>query len=342
MGTPIEDPTFGFEIQVTARSSPSFFGGIWAEESFWDGRAGSSVYDPITDELAIASGGALENQSLEPILSEVEMAQEGRTWSHVTEKLAGVQPLALASDLPGDIQSVLSPGTGYEELFESAFGSPGITPLRISFAIATYERTLVADQTPWDLYIAGDASAMTPNQTAGWNAFRNLPCAECHAPPLFTDNSFANIGLRDPGDDLGRQAITGLPGDKGRFKIPSLRNVGQRVNLMHTGAHSQVALIIDSYHPFEFHFNENLDPRVPVIVNGASISGLLDFLLNGLTDPRVASGAYPFDRPTLARLDPHLVPEPGAKLQFAIGCLVLALITRSSRFKGQRSRGRLA
>ncbi|HIF99458.1 MAG TPA: hypothetical protein EYQ54_20950 [Myxococcales bacterium] len=219
------------------------------------------------------------------------LEKRGRGWIAGLAFIAALSSASLRADTAPDS----SPGAGYEELFESAFGSPGITPLRIAFA--TYERTLVADQTPWGLYIAGDVSAMTPNQTLGWNTFRNLPCAEGHAPPLFTDNSFANIGLRNPGDDLGRQAITGLPGDKGRFKIPSLRNVGQRMNLMHPGAHTQVALIIDSYHPFEFHFDENLDPRVPVVVNGASISGLLDFLLNGLTDPRVAGGPAPSTGP---------------------------------------------
>ena len=331
-GTPVPDPLFGFDIQVTGRASPSFFGGLWGDEAFWDGRAGSSFFDPLTGDLVIPSGGALENQALEPILSDIEMAKEGRTWAEVTAKLSTVTPLALASDLPADVEAALATSPSYADLFESAFGTPDITPVRIAFAIASYERTLIADQTPWDLYVGGDPSAMTPSQVAGWNAFRNLPCADCHVPPIFTDNSYANIGLRDPNDDVGREAVTGLPGDRGRFKIPSLRNVGQRSDLMHTGAFSVTALVLDSYHPFEFHFEENLDPRVPVTVNSASVAGLLDFLNNALTDPRVADGTFPFDRPTLVSESPGFVPEPGGNLQLVAGCLALWMFARHRRY----------
>ena len=59
-----------------------------------------------------------------------------------------------------------------------AFGTTDISARRIAFAIATYERTLVANQTPWDAFIAGNATAMTPNQIQGWNNF-NSPGAHC-------------------------------------------------------------------------------------------------------------------------------------------------------------------
>ena len=70
-GAPVLDPLFGFDIQVTGRASPSFFGGLWGDEAFWDGRAGPSFFDPLTGDLVIPGGGALENQALEPILSDV-------------------------------------------------------------------------------------------------------------------------------------------------------------------------------------------------------------------------------------------------------------------------------
>ena len=76
----------------------------------------------------IPGGGALENQALEPILSDVEMAKEGRTWPEVTAKLSVVSPLFLASDLPADVEAALATNPSYPDLFESAFGTPEITP----------------------------------------------------------------------------------------------------------------------------------------------------------------------------------------------------------------------
>ncbi len=91
-----------------------------------------------------------------------------------------------------------------------SFGDSAITPVRIAFAIATYERTLVPDQTPWDLFMAGDSSAMTRDQTQGWNLFSdNTVCDNCHVPPLFSDNEFHNIGLRPAAEDAGRMEVTG-------------------------------------------------------------------------------------------------------------------------------------
>ena len=103
---------------------------------------------------------------------------------------------------------------------------------RIAFAIATYERTLVADEAPWDRFTEGDTTAMTQSQIQGWNFFRGSPCSTCHAPPTFTDHSFRNIGLRPSTEDPGRQDVTGRVQDRGRFKVPTLRNSGLKVNHM--------------------------------------------------------------------------------------------------------------
>ena len=85
---PIADPLFGFEPQVTGRSAQSYFLSMYSPELFWDGRASTTFVDPLDGiTIAIASGGALESQSVGPIVSAVEMAHEGRDWSDVTGKL---------------------------------------------------------------------------------------------------------------------------------------------------------------------------------------------------------------------------------------------------------------
>jgi hypothetical protein len=245
------------------------------------------------------------------------MAFEGRTWDDLVTKMETVAPLALGTDLPTDIAAILVGGTDYPDLFAAAFGSPGITAERIAFAIATYERTLVPDQTPFDL------GTLTPQQQAGFNILtNNTVCSNCHIPPLFSDNEFYNIGLRPSAEDLGRFNVTGDNAHRGRFKTPTLRNVGLRPVLMHVGWVTDVQDAIDYYNapawpsvdPVTGHtqFTAEQNPiPVPGGPPGAAPSyndifmppqiqpAVIEFLFNGLTDPRVANETFPFDRPTL-------------------------------------------
>ena len=78
------------------------------------------------------------------------MAKENRSWEDVIEKLETATPLLLATDIPQDMANAIAANATYPELFEAAFGDSTINAARIGMAIATYERTLVADQTPWD------------------------------------------------------------------------------------------------------------------------------------------------------------------------------------------------
>ncbi|MEZ5066944.1 MAG: cytochrome c peroxidase [bacterium] len=303
-GQPVSDPIFGFDPQVTSRAAPSFLTGQFAPELFWDGRAGNAFEDPETGQILIPIGGALESQSLVPILSDVEMAHEGMLWSEVTGKLGPAVPLGLASDLPADVQAALASGPSYPDLFAAAFGDPAITASRIAFAIATYERTLVPDQTPWDAFVAGNPGALTPGQQQGLGFFQNSPCSICHQPPFFTNHTFRNVGLRPVAEDVGRQGVTGLPQDRGRFKVPSLRNVGLKTRFMHNGQLVSLEDVVGFYANPARQFPDNRDPLVPVPVPPQVVPALVDFLRNGLTDPRVAAETFPFDRPTLRSENP--------------------------------------
>jgi cytochrome c peroxidase len=316
-GSPVNDPLFGHTPQVTGRATPSFLTAMFADRLFWDGRAEDEFVDPLdASTVVIATGGALENQALGPLLSSVEMAQAGRTWQDVVDKLADVTPLALASNIPADMQDALQGGSTYPQLFAAAFADGEITPARIAMAIATYERTLVPNDTPWDQFVAGDANAMTSDQIAGWDLFRTqTPCGNCHRPPLFSDNNFRNIGLRPSAEDLGEFEVTGRNNDRGDFKTPSLRNVGLRRALMHVGWITDVSDAIDFYNAgtnatghVQFTDDQSGIPNSNLEINEINVFGddpvrrgqLIDFLVNGLTDARVAQERFPFDRPTLA------------------------------------------
>lgn len=315
-GKPIVHAQFGLEAQVTGRASPSFFTSMFADSNFWDGRATDEFVDPLDENSVIISeGGSLESQAVGPILSTVEMAREGRDWEDVVSKLEQVQPLALASNIPADLEDALAGDQRYGDLFQAAFGDDEITPARIGMAIATYERTLVPNETPWDLYVEGDDTAMTTGQIRGWESYIDTPCANCHEPPLFSDDEFRNIGLRPSTEDLGQFDVSGLNNDRGDFKTPSLRNVGLRKMLMHVGWVTDVEDALDFYNAgvndtghVQFLDDQDGIPGHPLDINELNIfaddsparTDLIDFLENGLTDPRVANETFPFDRPTLA------------------------------------------
>lgn len=293
------DAVYRLNPQVTSRSANSMINAAFAPQLFWDGRATSQFTHPQSGQVLIPVGGALESQSVIPTVSSIEMAHANRNWDEVAGKLRTAGPLALATNIPADVASVIASFPSYPELFEQAFGSRDIDAGRIAFAIATYERTLISDQSPWDRFQRGEQNAMTQGQIAGWNTFRTSECAICHAPPLFSDNTFRNIALRPNNQDLGRGAITNNPNDNGRFKVASLRNLAGRVNLMHTGQFTNMGQVFTFYAGPGAPNVPNRDPILPTPIPPQAQNAVGDFIINALTDPRVRSEQFPFDRPRL-------------------------------------------
>ncbi|MEM8710009.1 MAG: cytochrome c peroxidase, partial [Planctomycetota bacterium] len=296
--------TFGFAPQVTGRRSPTNIGAAFFDELFWDGRAGDTFVDPETGLVSISSGGALETQSLGPILSFVEMADDGRTWDDVRERLQTVRPLALASDLNPDLVAALAAAPDYPALFGAAFGDPSISAERIAYALATYQRTLHPDQTPYDLFQNGQTNALTTQEQQGLSLFvsSSLRCSQCHTPPLFSDGSYRNLGLRSIAEDSGRMGVTGQFSDRGKFKVPTLRNAGLRTRFFHHGdpVFTSLFLSVFIYNQGAGSFLDNKDPLMNnLFFSPATAGSLTAFIEGGLTDPRVAAELPPFDRPTL-------------------------------------------
>ena len=305
-GEPIDDPMFGFDVQVTGRAANPVIDTAFVPRLFWDGRADDLFRDPETGHLVILSGAALETQAVAPVLSSVEMARDGRTWADVVAKLEAATPMFFGADVPQDMSDAIDADPAYPDLFEAAFGDPAITPVRIGFALATYERTLVADETPWDLFIGGDTTAMSLVAQDGWNFFETFTCANCHVPPHFTNFGFRNIGVRPVEEDIGRQAVTGSFGDRGRFKVPTLRNAALKTTFFHNGSETDIIAATRFYEPGNQNDTDNLDANLPITIPAAERQGLLAFLTVGLVDPRVANQEFPFDQPILTEgVDPR-------------------------------------
>ena len=139
---------------------------------------------------------------------------------------------------------------GYAPLFRAAFGTPEVDMTRIARAIATYERTVLAGNSPFDRYQAGDKDALSPSAVRGKALFEGKAnCATCHAGFNFTDETYQNIGVGMDAakPDLGRFDHTKDPADKGKFKVPTLRNVALTAPYMHDGSEETLLDTVELY-----------------------------------------------------------------------------------------------
>jgi len=303
-GAYVPSALFGIRPQSTTRRAPSPVNAAYETNLFWDGRASDTFTDPVSNTVLLTGNAALESQAADPPVSDVEMGHMGRSWTDVANDIASCTPLALASSVPPALATFVS-GQTYAMLFQQVYGSPGVTSDRIVFAIAAYERTLIADQSPYDLYLAG-AGILGAQELSGLAAFQQF-CMTCHRdllPGSHTTgpalNDFRRIGLRPDTDDAGRQAVTNNPNDLGRFKVPQLRNVALRAPYMHTGGLSSFFPVIDFYNRGG-DFGPNIDPMVAAIAGqiGPQTRADISAFLQILTDPRVQLEQPPFDRPHL-------------------------------------------
>ncbi len=193
------------------RHSPTVINSGYFELQFWDGRAKS-----------------LEEQAVGPIQAAGEMNQN-------------------MGELIKELNAIL----GYVRLFKKVFGSSGITPGNIGKAIATFERSAVSKNAPYDKYWQGDKSAMSASAVRGMNLFfGKAKCSICHNGPAFTDSNFHNIGVKPAGplkEDLGRYNVTKDDFYKGAFKTPGLRHITRNAPYMHNGSKATLEEVVEFY-----------------------------------------------------------------------------------------------
>ncbi|HWY24736.1 MAG TPA: cytochrome c peroxidase [Nevskia sp.] len=275
----------GIGDHLGRRSAPTTMNAALLQNMFWDGRAAT-----------------LEDQAKLPILNPIEMGHPD-----AASAMAGI-----AAD------------PAYPGLFQKAYGrDPNYDDL--GRAIASFERTLIFLDAPFDRYVAGDAKAMSPSAQRGFALFNGKArCMSCHmlnaSNPLGTDNLFHNIGvsartqnfeglarqalaaLKDGGDataldklalqtdmsELGRFIVTRNRGDIGAFKTEQLRNVGITAPYMHDGSLHTLWDVVDHYNKGG-EANPYLDGAIePLNLSEDEINDLVAFLFS-LTDQRFAA-----------------------------------------------------
>ena len=270
--------SIGIKGRVGQRNAPTILNALYNKTQFWDGRAKT-----------------LEDQVAFPITNPVEMGQPNLD--------AAVARIAAIDE--------------YNRAFRTVFGGPANGP-DLQRAIASYERTQISFDSPFDHFIAGDQNAIADDARRGWELFNTRGrCNKCHAlteqtrdVTNFTDNDFHNIGIGiqrhnviplarqaeqsiNSGDAsavdlaaiqtdmsaLGRFLITRKTTDIASFKTPNLRNVLATGPYFHDGSQETLWDVMDHYNKGDGLQNPYLDEDIqPLALTEEDIDDLVSFL----------------------------------------------------------------
>lgn len=178
----------------------------------------------------------------------------------------------------------LSADASYIEAFASAYGgAPDEASLRK--ALASFIRTLVSANSPYDRYLRGDGGHFGEPERRGEAVFLGVgACFHCHPAGMLTNESFFNNGTYQPGGDAGRQLFTGRSGDIGKFKVPGLRNIESSAPYMHDGSLPTLEAVIDHYDQGGLG-HVTTDPQIEPLGLSAEQKADLVAFLRSLTDP---------------------------------------------------------
>lgn len=190
---------------------------------------------------------SLEEQALKPIEDPLEMAFS------VEELVIRLQALA-----------------SYRREFATVFDQQ-VSAQGIAQALASYQRSLLPRDTPYEHFMQGDRDALSAEQVHGLHVFRTKGrCMQCHNGAALSDDQFHNLGLTYYGrhyEDLGRHEVTEQAEDTGRFRTPSLRLVSQTGPWMHNGLFPHLWGVINMYNAgmpqHQRHIEQLDDPLFP-------------------------------------------------------------------------------
>ena len=159
----------------------------------------------------------------------------------------------------------------------------------ISRSLASFVRSLLSGNSPFDRFIDGDRDALSPEQQAGLQIFRGKGnCTACHVGPTFTDERFHNTGVAFREErllDEGRFAVSGRAEDRGAFKTPTLREIVRTAPYMHDGSIATLGEVLEFYDRGGTE-NPSLDSELrPLRLTPSEKRALVAFLdaLNGAT-----------------------------------------------------------
>lgn len=203
------------------RNAPVLFNLAWQKEFFWDGGA--------------------KNLEIVPINAITDVCEMGTDLNTIVNLLNTTSP--------------------YPQLFKDAFGSATINSQNLLKALAQFTAAMISANSKYDKVMRNpQQNTFTADEQQGYQLFKEK-CASCHTEPLFTNLNYTSNGLDLNGVDEGRKVITGLSTDKGKFRVPTLRNIELSSPYMHDGRFNTLEKVLEHYNSGVQH-SENLDPAL--------------------------------------------------------------------------------
>jgi cytochrome c peroxidase len=231
--------SLGVDGRRGMRNAPALVNLAWSEHFFWDGRAAT------LEELA---GQPIEN------------------------------PDEMNLPLPEAIARLAGDPT-YGSAFAETYGGPP-TEQGLREAIASFLATLVSGDSAYDRHLRGDDRTFAASERRGEAVFMSdrVGCFRCHPVGLLTNDGFFNDGSYVEGGDVGRQMVTGRTGDRGKFKVPGLRNVELSGPYMHDGSVNTLEEVVEQYDRGG-RGDATTDPQIgPIGLSATERDDLLAFL----------------------------------------------------------------
>lgn len=228
----------GIYGQFGGVNAPTVYNAYFNLQQFWNGRAAD-----------------LQEQAAGPPVNPVEMGDQ--TWDDIVARLR--QDKALVKE------------------FEQLFPEEGLTQNTVTLVIAEYEKTLLTPDCAFDLWLKGDADALTQEELQGYAQFKDLGCAACHVGVIAGGQSFEYLSIygnyfadRDTNivycaDDDGLKGFTGNEADLHKFKVPTLRNVALTAPYFHDGSQATLEDAVRAMGRYELN-KELSDADVALLV----------------------------------------------------------------------------
>lgn len=145
----------------------------------------------------------------------------------------------------------------YSVLAKKIFQSDTLNSYQLLEALTHFQAALISDRSKFDYYIQGKVK-LNADEMQGYQIFQTK-CGQCHEGHLQSNYSFRNNGIYKPSDtDLGRYEISLIESDKGKFKVPSLRNVQLTAPYMHNSTLASLEEVLNHYEK-GINFSPSLD-----------------------------------------------------------------------------------
>lgn len=230
------------------RASPTLVNVAYGRIFMWDGRKAT-----------------LEEQALGPIQSKDEMNMD---MSVMLDRISAIP--------------------AYGEMLKHAYPGERISADVVAKALASYERTIISKNTPFDRWRQGDTGAVSASAKRGFELFLDKAgCSACHQGFNFTDDGFHNIGLKTPegmAADEGRYEQRQVKSMMGAFKTPTLREVALTAPYMHNGVYQTLEEVVEHYDRGG-DVQDNLDPNISPLHLTAKEKADLVELMKSLSKP---------------------------------------------------------